>query len=158
MNEQKVNTDPNFVENGSSVIRKIGNPKLAMENNKNVESFDFIRVIAAARIMMPKSYIRLSAGRKNMNDQTQAMCFMAGANSIFAGDKLLTTPNPDVNEDMKMFETLGLIPQKPFVKVSQPTTVEAEDSQYQSLGEKPKWSRPGHKIEKNLEASGKTNA
>jgi biotin synthase len=81
------------------------------------------------------------------------MCFFAGANSIFAGNKLLTTPNPDVNEDMKMFEMLGLKPQKPFTKMVQPQTVEAEDSQYVALGEKPKWSRPGHKIERNLEAS-----
>jgi biotin synthase len=56
---------------------------------------------------------------------------------------------------MKMFETLGLQPQKPFIKLMQPTTVEAEDSQFQALGEKPKWSRPEHKIERNLEASGK---
>lgn len=56
---------------------------------------------------------------------------------------------------MKMFETLGMIPQKPFTKVSQPKTVEAEESQYQPLGEKPKWTRPGHKIERNLKASGK---
>jgi biotin synthase len=91
----------------------------------------------------------------NMSREGQAMCFFAGANSIFAGDKLLTTPNPDVNEDMKMFEMLGLNPQKPFTKVSQPQTVEAEDSQFAPLGEKPKWSRPGHTIERNLEASGK---
>jgi biotin synthase len=89
----------------------------------------------------------------NMSREGQAMCFFAGANSIFAGDKLLTTPNPDVNEDMKMFEMLGLIPQKPFVKMAQPETVEAENSQYESLGEKPKWTRPGHKIERNLEVS-----
>jgi biotin synthase len=81
------------------------------------------------------------------------MCSFAGANSIFAGDKLLTTPNPDVNEDMKMFELLGLKPQKPFTKVVQPRTVEAVDSQFESLGEKPKWTRPKHTIEKNLEAS-----
>jgi len=65
----------------------------------------------------------------------------------------LTTPNPDVNEDMKMFETLGLVPQKPFIKIMQPTTVEAEDSKFSPLGEKPKWSRPGHVIERNIEAS-----
>ena len=84
-----------------------------------------------------------------MSREGQAMCFFAGANSIFAGDKLLTTPNPDVNEDMKMFKLLGLNPQKPFTKVSQPKTVEAEDSELQQLGEKPKWTRPGHKIERN---------
>ena len=83
------------------------------------------------------------------------MCFFAGANSIFAGDKLLTTPNPDVNEDMEMFKMLGLNPQKPFVKKSQPESVTAENSQFQSQNEKPKWSRPGHKIERNLEAQQK---
>jgi biotin synthase len=60
-----------------------------------------------------------------------------------------------VEDDMKMFELLGLQPQKPFTKISQPKTVEAADSQYQALGEKPKWTRPSHTIEKNLAASGK---
>ena len=120
-----------------------------------IAPIEFVRIVALARIMMPKSYVRLSAGRSAMTDEIQALCFFAGANSIFAGDKLLTTPNPDVHEDMKMFEMLGLNPQKPFTKVSQPKTVEAEDSQFAPLGEKPKWSRPGHTIERNLEASGK---
>jgi biotin synthase len=111
-----------------------------------------IRMVATTRIVIPQTQVRLSAGRMNMSREGQAMCFFAGANSIFAGDKLLTTPNPDVNEDMKMFEMLGLQPQKPFTKVSQPKTVEAVDSEYQSLGEKPKWSRPEHKIERNIEA------
>lgn len=124
-----------------------------MEEEKPVEIWEMIRMVATTRIVMPETQVRLSAGRMNMSREGQAMCFFAGANSIFAGDKLLTTPNPDVNDDMKMFEMLGLIPQKPFVKVSQPETVEAGDSQYTSLGEKPKWSRPGHSIERNLEAS-----
>lgn len=126
-----------------------------MEEEKPVEIWEMIRMVATTRIVMPNTQVRLSAGRTNMSREGQAMCFFAGANSIFAGDKLLTTPNPDVEDDMKMFEMLGLNPQKPFTKVSQPKTVEAEDSQYQSLGEKPKWTRPGHKIERNLEASGK---
>lgn len=124
-----------------------------MEDEKPVEIWEMIRMVATTRIVMPETQVRLSAGRTNMSREGQAMCFFAGANSIFAGDKLLTTPNPDVEDDMKMFDLLGLKPQKPFTKVSQPQTVEAEDSQYQALGEKPKWSRPGHKIEKNLEAS-----
>ena len=127
-----------------------------MEDEKPVEIWEMIRMVATARIIMPNTQVRLSAGRMNMSREGQAMCFFAGANSIFAGDKLLTTPNPDVNEDMKMFEMLGLKPQKPFIKISQPETVEAENSQYQSLGEKPKWSRPEHKIEKNLNVSKKT--
>jgi biotin synthase len=83
------------------------------------------------------------------------MCFFAGANSIFAGDKLLTTPNPDVNEDMKMFKMLGMIPQKPFTKKVQPQTVEATDSAFESKGEKPKWTRPEHTIDRNEMAKGK---
>jgi len=126
-----------------------------MENEKPVEIWEMIRMVATTRIVMPETQVRLSAGRTQMSREGQAMCFFAGANSIFAGDKLLTTPNPDVNEDMKMFDMLGLIPQKPFTKVSQPQTVEAEDSRYMPLGEKPKWTRPGHKIERNLQASGK---
>lgn len=58
--------------------------------------------------MMPKSYVRLSAGREKMSDEMQAMCFFAGANSIFYGEKLLTTPNPDTNDDMQLFEKLGI--------------------------------------------------
>ena len=114
-----------------------------------------LRMVATTRIVMPETQVRLSAGRTEMSREGQALCFFAGANSIFAGDKLLTTPNPDVNEDMKMFELLGLQPQKPFIKLMQPQTVEAEDSKFQALGEKPKWSRPGHTIERNIEASQK---
>ncbi|MEM9686219.1 MAG: biotin synthase BioB [Bacteroidota bacterium] len=120
-----------------------------MEEEKPVEIWEMIRMVATTRIVMPKTQVRLSAGRTQMSREGQAMCFFAGANSIFAGDKLLTTPNPDVNEDMKLFKTLGLIPQQAFVKKAQPETIEAEDSQYESLGEKPKWTRPGHKIERN---------
>lgn len=126
-----------------------------MEDQQPVEIWDMIRMVATTRIVMPETQVRLSAGRTQMSREGQAMCFFAGANSIFAGDKLLTTPNPDVNEDMKMFKLLGLNPQKPFIKKMQPETVEAEDSQFQSLGEKPKWSRPGHKIERNEEAKAK---
>ncbi|MBE7177475.1 MAG: biotin synthase BioB [Mucilaginibacter polytrichastri] len=75
---------------------------------------DMVRMIATARIIMPRSVVRLSAGRTAMSLADQAMCFMAGANSIFAGDKLLTTPNPDVNEDMQMFDILGLTPRAAY--------------------------------------------
>ncbi len=124
-----------------------------MEKEQPVEIWDMIRMVATTRIVMPQTQVRLSAGRTNMSREGQAMCFLAGANSIFAGDKLLTTPNPNVDEDMKMFDLLGLKPQAPFVKQAQPTSVEAEDSRFLALGEKPKWSRPEHKIERNLEAS-----
>ncbi|TRZ45811.1 biotin synthase BioB [Robertkochia solimangrovi] len=127
-----------------------------MEDQTPVEIWEMIRMVATTRIIMPETQVRLSAGRTQMTREGQAMCFFAGANSIFAGDKLLTTPNPDVNEDMLMFEKLGLNPQKPFIKKMQPATVEEKDSQYNALGEKPKWSRPGHTIERNEAAREKS--
>jgi biotin synthase len=75
---------------------------------KPVSSFEVIRTIATARILMPESFIRLSAGRTMMNDECQALCFYAGANSVFIGDKLLTEDNPSVDKDKHLFETLGL--------------------------------------------------
>lgn len=126
-----------------------------MEEQQPVEIWEMIRMVATTRIVMPETQVRLSAGRTDMSREGQAMCFFAGANSIFAGDKLLTTPNPDVNEDMEMFKQLGLNPQKPFIKKMQPQSVEAEASQYKPLGEKPKWTRPGHTIDRNEEAKQK---
>lgn len=73
-----------------------------------VDIFDFIRTIAVARILMPKSYVRLSAGREDMSDEAQALCFLAGANSIFYGEKLLTTGNPAADEDKRLFARLGV--------------------------------------------------
>ncbi|MFZ5840110.1 MAG: biotin synthase BioB [Pseudomonadota bacterium] len=88
-----------------------------LEKVEDVEPFDFIRLIAIARIMMPQSAVRLSAGRENMNEQMQALCFMAGANSVFYGCKLLTTPNPSEDKDMMLFDKLGInsqqVSQKP---------------------------------------------
>tara|TARA_R110002051_G_scaffold298997_1_gene366058 strand:- start:7252 stop:8340 length:1089 start_codon:yes stop_codon:yes gene_type:complete len=133
----------------NALVAVTGTP---MEEIEPISIWEMIRMVATTRIVMPLTQVRLSAGRTEMSREGQAMCFFAGANSIFAGDKLLTTPNPDVNEDMKMFELLGLTPMKPFVKKAQPETVEAVDSQLDALGEKPKWSRPGHKIERNEEA------
>lgn len=72
------------------------------------DSFEFIRVIAAARILMPQSYVRLSAGRTTLTDEAQALCFMAGANSIFYGDRLLTTDNPQSDHDLQLFAKLGI--------------------------------------------------
>jgi biotin synthase len=72
------------------------------------DPFDFVRTIACARITMPQSRVRLSAGRDAMSDELQALCFLAGANSIFYGEKLLTTDNPDQNQDRRLFERLGL--------------------------------------------------
>ncbi|ELY2494834.1 biotin synthase BioB [Cronobacter muytjensii] len=86
-----------------------------LADNDDVDAFDFIRTIAVARIMMPTSYVRLSAGREQMSEQTQAMCFMAGANSIFYGCKLLTTPNPEEDKDLQLFRKLGINPQQTAV-------------------------------------------
>ncbi len=83
-------------------------------DNNRVPFDELVRMIATARIVMPKSAVRLSAGRLSLSVSEQAMCFMAGANSIFAGDKLLTTPNPEFNTDMDMFQTLGLKPKAAF--------------------------------------------
>ena len=79
-----------------------------LDHVKDLDQFEFIRTIAIARIMMPKSFVRLSAGREAMNDQTQALCFLAGANSIFYGEKLLTTNNPESQKDQQLFSRLGL--------------------------------------------------
>ncbi|MGM0579092.1 MAG: biotin synthase BioB [Bacteroidota bacterium] len=85
-----------------------------LEKQPKVSVWEMVRMIATARIIMPKAMVRLSAGRVRMNQEEQALCFMAGANSIFAGDKLLTTPNPEVDEDAELFHTLNLKPRKSF--------------------------------------------
>ncbi|MBS1488522.1 MAG: biotin synthase BioB [Bacteroidetes bacterium] len=85
-----------------------------LENNERVTIDVMLRMIATARILMPASMVRLSAGRNEMSLAEQALCFMAGANSIFAGEKLLTTPNPAFDQDMQMFQLLGLTPRKAF--------------------------------------------
>ena len=82
-----------------------------LADQADLDPIDFIRTIAVARILMPKSHVRLSAGREQMNEQTQAMAFLAGANSIFYGEKLLTTPNPEANNDMQLFKKLGIKPE-----------------------------------------------
>jgi biotin synthase len=79
-----------------------------LENTDNLDPIEFVRSVAVARIMMPKSYVRLSAGREEMSDEMQALCFFAGANSIFYGEKLLTTPNPSADHDKQLFERLGI--------------------------------------------------
>jgi biotin synthase len=91
-----------------------------LEHQPRVSVWDMIRMIATARITMPKTMVRLSAGRSTMSVAEQALCFLAGANSIFSGDKLLTTPNPDFNEDQAMFELLGLEPRKAFKNALEP--------------------------------------
>lgn len=83
-------------------------PGTPLENTKQIDPIDFVRTIAVARIMMPKSFVRLSAGRTDMSDEMQALCFFAGANSIFVGETLLTADNPGEDKDSKLFAKLGL--------------------------------------------------
>ncbi len=83
-------------------------PGTPLYGTEELDPLEFVRTIAVARIMMPRSYVRLSAGRTQMSDETQALCFFAGANSIFYGEKLLTTGNPDTEADEQLFARLGL--------------------------------------------------
>lgn len=89
----------------NQLVKVAGTP---LESEGDVDPLDFIRTIAAARIMMPASHVRLSAGREEMSEEMQAMCFFAGANSIFYGECLLTTPNPAANKDQALFRKLGI--------------------------------------------------
>jgi biotin synthase len=89
------------------LVRVEGTP---LADQADLDPFEFVRTIAVARILMPQSHVRLSAGREQMNDELQALCFLAGANSIFYGEKLLTTPNPEADQDRQLFERLGLRP------------------------------------------------
>ena len=88
----------------------VGENTPAAANSPKLDPLDFVRTIAVARITMPRSMVRLSAGREQMSDETQALCFLAGANSIFYGPKLLTTPNPVTDSDRNLFAKLGLTP------------------------------------------------
>ena len=91
----------------NNLVKVSGTP---MENIADIDPFDFVRTIAVARISMPKAMVRLSAGRSEMSDEIQALCFLAGANSVFYGEKLLTTPNATSYGDDELFDRLGLIP------------------------------------------------
>ncbi len=93
-----------------NMLVKVPGTPLADEGAEALEPLEFVRTIAVARLTMPKTMVRLSAGRTDMSEEMQAMCFFAGANSIFYGDKLLTTENPAENSDMRLFEKLGIRP------------------------------------------------
>ncbi len=96
---------------------------LPMANNEDVDPIEFVRTVAVARILMPESYVRLAAGREHMTDEAQALCYFAGANSIFYGDKLLTTDNPSSQKDRQLFERLGIEPE--VNRVEQPPSESA---------------------------------
>ena len=91
----------------NQLVQVAGTP---LAGSAPLDPFDFVRAIAVARILMPRAHVRLSAGRSDMSDELQALCFLAGANSIFYGDRLLTTGNPDWEHDRRLFERLGLRP------------------------------------------------
>jgi biotin synthase len=95
------------------LVKVAGTP---MANLADLDAFDFIRTIAVARIMMPQSHVRLSAGRESMNEEMHALAYFAGANSIFYGEKLLTTPNPKANKDLELFGRLGIKPEERHVE------------------------------------------
>ncbi|MGI1680019.1 MAG: biotin synthase BioB [Cellvibrionaceae bacterium] len=103
-----------------------------LDNAEDVDPIDFVKTIAVARIIMPKSYVRLSAGRENMSDETQALTFLAGANSIFYGEKLLTTSNPDANKDVQLFKKLGMHPEQ--IEVSDHDESATENALIKALG------------------------
>ena len=89
----------------NQLVKVKGTP---LENEESLDVFDFVRMIATARILMPESMVRLSAGRLELSDEAQAMCFLAGANSIFMGEKLLTTPNPETDRDKNLLDKMGM--------------------------------------------------
>lgn len=105
-------------------------PGTPLESVEKIDAIDFVRTIAVARIMMPKSHVRLSAGRTEMSDETQALCFFAGANSIFVGDTLLTADNPGEDKDSRLFAKLGLKPMElaPALQTSTPCEREPAES------------------------------
>ncbi len=125
-----------------------------LEEQEIVPIWDMVRMIATTRLVLPLTTIRLSAGRTQMTDEGQALCFVAGAGSIFAGDRLLTTPNPDFNDDMKLFKALGISPCAPYKKGDRPN-IDEQAVEAELNPEKEKWSRPGHTIAKNLETAAK---
>jgi biotin synthase len=91
-----------------NMLVQVGGTPLA--GTDAVDPIEFVRTIAVARVTMPESFVRLSAGREHMSDETQALCFLAGANSIFVGPKLLTTKNPAAEKDASLFRRLGIEP------------------------------------------------
>ncbi|MFN5415761.1 MAG: biotin synthase BioB [Flavobacteriia bacterium] len=118
MSYMEMETPPNSIPINALVAVE-GTP---LEDQKPIEQWEMIRMVATTRIAFPESVVRLSAGRTKMSMEGQALCFMAGASSIFAGDKLLTTPNPEFNEDKEMFKILGLIPKEAFQDGEKPVS------------------------------------
>ncbi len=107
------------------LVRVKGTP---LADSEDLDPIDFVRMIAVARILMPASHVRLSAGREEMSEETHALAYLAGANSIFYGEKLLTTPNPRANKDMALFDRLGIRPEQRPMKEADPRFYDAAAS------------------------------
>jgi len=129
-------------------------PGTPMEDAETASIWEMVRMIATTRIVMPKTAVRLSAGRENMSAEGQALCFLAGASSIFSGEKLLTTPNPDVSDDHALFDALGLKPKAAFKDGEQPKTKPSYKNK-PAKKQKIKWQRPGHRIVRNIRVAKK---
>lgn len=119
------------------LVKIAGTP---LEDTDDIDPFEFVRTIAVARIIMPKSFVRLSAGREAMNEQMQSLCYMAGANSIFYGERLLTTSNPEATADMKLFKRLGIRP----MDIGEQASDEAHEAALQQAIEQQKRSHLYH--------------
>ncbi|MCB1061535.1 MAG: biotin synthase BioB [Verrucomicrobiae bacterium] len=109
----------------NSLVPIAGTP---MGGNDPIDTFGLVRMIAVARIAVPGAKVRLSAGRAQLSEEAQALCFFAGANSIFYGDKLLTTTNPQAQADLALLEKLGMTPQMPFTDVPAPAKATEEEA------------------------------
>jgi biotin synthase len=124
-----------------------------LEKQESVPVWDMIRMIATSRILFPETIVRLSAGRTEMSHEAQAMCFFVGANSVFAGDKLLTTPNPEFNSDQALFKLLGLEIKKPFQDGEQPKTLVDEKVENAKKVREEKLARAKKKTEEKAKDS-----
>ncbi len=114
----------------NQLVRVEGTP---LADAEAVDPLDFVRAIAVARILMPRSFVRLSAGREGMSSELQALCFLAGANSIFYGERLLTTPNPSTHADRRLLDRLGI---RPMVLATSPTALTTSDQEAELAGER----------------------
>jgi biotin synthase len=131
---QMLRTLANLPEHPGSVPinRLVRVPGTPLADAADVDPFDFVRAIAVARLLMPRAHVRLSAGRETMSDELQALCLLAGANSIFYGERLLTTGNPDVERDRRLFERLGVSAERAVHEAQAPGATAAHDAGHEA--------------------------
>ena len=108
-------------------------PGTPLAEKQGVDVFELVRIIALARLAVPRAKVRLSAGRTQLSEEAQALCFFAGANSIFYGDKLLTAKNPAIEKDLALIDRLGMKPQEPNRKLEAPDSDESRPAEPQIL-------------------------